>query len=107
MIMKKFGVLLVLTLTCVFLFAGFAEAANLGDTPWEKALKVIVDSLTGPIAFALGLMMIVCGFCGIAFVGADIGGWIRWVAMAAILAGMLGAMPTVLGLFGLTSVMLM
>jgi hypothetical protein len=50
--------------------------------------------------------MIVCGFCAIAFVGSELGGWVRWVAMAAILAGMLGSAPTVLSMFGLQSAMI-
>lgn len=50
------------------------------------------------MAFSLGLFMIVCGFCAVAFVGSELGGWVRWVAMAAILAGMLGAAPTVLSM---------
>jgi hypothetical protein len=45
--------------------------------------------------------MIVCGFCAVAFAGAEMGAWVRWVAMAAILAGMLGAAPSVLKVFGL------
>jgi type IV secretory pathway VirB2 component (pilin) len=105
--MKKHGVLFVLTMFCVFTFAGFAEANTTANLPWDSSLKALSDSLTGPVAFSLGLMMIVCGFCAIAFVGSEIGGWVRWVAMAAILAGMLGAAPTVLGLFGLSAVMIM
>ena len=84
-------------------FAGIAEANTTVNFPWDSALKQLADSLTGPVAFSLGLFMIVCGFCAVAFVGSELGGWVRWVAMAAILAGMLGAAPTVLGLFGLQS----
>ena len=46
------------------------------------------------------------GFCAVAFVGSELGGWVRWVAMAAILAGMLGAAPTVLSMFGLQSALI-
>ena len=89
-----------------FYLVGFvrtAEANTSSNFPWDSALKQLADSLTGPVAFSLGLFMIVCGFCAVAFVGSELGGWIRWVAMAAILAGMLGAAPTVLSMFGLQS----
>jgi len=100
--MKKCSVLLVIVI-CVLLIAGLSEANTTTNLPWDTSLKALADSLTGPVAFSLGLFMIVCGFCAIAFVGSELGGWVRWVAMAAILAGMLGSAPTVLGLFGLTA----
>jgi type IV secretory pathway VirB2 component (pilin) len=90
-------------LFCFGAFAGIAEANTSANFPWDSALKSLADSLTGPVAFSLGLFMIVCGFCAVAFVGSELGGWVRWVAMAAILAGMLGAAPTVLSMFGLQS----
>jgi type IV secretion system protein VirB2 len=90
----------------VFCLAGAAEANTSSNFPWDSALKQLADSLTGPVAFSLGLFMIVCGFCAVAFVGSELGGWVRWVALAAILAGMLGAAPTVLGMFGLQSAMI-
>lgn len=83
-----------------------AEANTSTNFPWDSALKSLADSLTGPVAFSLGLFMIVCGFCAVAFVGSELGGWVRWVAMAAILAGMLGAAPTVLSVFGLKSALI-
>jgi type IV secretion system protein VirB2 len=87
----------------VFCLTGAAEANTTANFPWDSALKSLADSLTGPVAFSLGLFMIVCGFCATAFMGSELGGWVRWVAMAAILAGMLGAAPTVLSMFGLQS----
>jgi type IV secretion system protein VirB2 len=91
---------------CMTGFTGTAEANTSANFPWDSALKQLADSLTGPVAFSLGLFMIVCGFCAVAFVGSELGGWVRWVAMAAILAGMLGAAPTVLSMFGLQSAMI-
>jgi type IV secretory pathway VirB2 component (pilin) len=87
----------------VFCLSGVAEANTTANFPWDSALKSLADSLTGPVAFSLGLFMIVCGFCATAFMGSELGGWVRWIAMAAILAGMLGAAPTVLSMFGLQS----
>jgi type IV secretory pathway VirB2 component (pilin) len=91
---------------CAFCLTGTAEANTSSNFPWDSALKQLADSLTGPVAFSLGLFMIVCGFCAVAFVGSELGGWVRWVALAAILAGMLGAAPTVLAMFGLQSAMI-
>jgi len=103
--MEKRSVYLVLIMISMFVSVEIAEAGTAAGLPWESALTTLSNSLTGPVAFALGLFMIVCGFCGVAFVGAELGGWVRWVAMAAILAGMLGAAPTVLNLFGMTTTM--
>ena len=101
---KSAIVVLLWVMVClVTAFCGIAEAGTATGLPWENALTVLSNSLTGPVAFALGLFMVVCGFCAIAFTGADMGGWVRWVAMAAILAGMLGMAPNVLNLFGLTA----
>jgi len=91
-------------ITC---FAGAAEANTTHNFPWDSALHQLANSLTGPVAFSLGLFMIVCGFCSVAFVGSELGGWVRWVAMAAILAGMLGAAPAVLDMFGLRSAVIL
>lgn len=98
---------MILVFVLIFAITGLAEANTTTKLPWDDALKALSDSLTGPVAFSLGLMMIVCGFCAIAFVGSEIGGWVRWVAMAAILAGMLGSAPTVLSMFGLSSTMVL
>jgi type IV secretion system protein VirB2 len=96
------GLFLLLT-GAMLMVPGALEANTSANFPWDSALKQLADSLTGPVAFSLGLFMIVCGFCAVAFVGSELGGWVRWVAMAAILAGMLGAAPTVLSMFGLQS----
>ena len=95
-----------LTITLAIFTVGIAEANTSSNFPWDTALKSLADSLTGPVAFSLGLFMIVCGFCGVAFMGSELGGWVRWVSLAAILAGMLGSAPTVLSMFGLQSILL-
>ena len=99
--------LVLVVLMALMVFTGAAEANTTSKMPWDSALKTLADSLTGPVAFSLGLFMIVCGFSAVAFAGAEMGGWVRWVAMAAILAGMLGAAPTVLNMFGLSTVMVL
>jgi type IV secretory pathway VirB2 component (pilin) len=103
--LRKINRIALLAVAAACVFAATAEANTTNSFPWDGALKKLADSLTGPVAFSLGLFMIVCGFCAVAFVGSELGGWVRWVALAAILAGMLGAAPSVLGLFGLASAM--
>ena len=105
--MKKYGIFLFLAVIFIILLIGSAEANTTSNLPWDSSLKTLADSLTGPVAFSLGLFMIVCGFAAIAFQGAELGGWVRWVVVAAVLAGMLGMAPTVLGMFGLASVMVL
>ena len=100
---KYLSLAVLVVFIAIFCLTGAAEANTTANFPWDSALKSLADSLTGPVAFSLGLFMIVCGFCATAFMGSELGGWVRWVAMAAILAGMLGAAPTVLSMFGLQS----
>ena len=84
-------------------FAGeVAEASNAQGLPWETGLETLGKSMTGPVAFRLGTLMFVAGVAGVMF-GGDLNGWIRWVALAAILAAILGSNDKMLQLFGLTS----
>jgi type IV secretory pathway VirB2 component (pilin) len=104
--MKRKKLVTVLILAALVVMSGLggtAEANKIHKMPWDSFLQDIADSLTGPVAFSLGLLMIVCGFCATAFVGSELGGWVRWIAMATILAGMLGAAPSLLPLIGLKS----
>jgi type IV secretory pathway VirB2 component (pilin) len=103
---KHLNLVILAIFIAIFCLTGVAEANTTANFPWDSALKSLADSLTGPVAFSLGLFMIVCGFCATAFMGSELGGWVRWVAMAAILAGMLGAAPTVLSMFGLQSALI-
>ncbi|MDR2523003.1 MAG: TrbC/VirB2 family protein [Synergistaceae bacterium] len=108
MTVKKRSFVALLVLLAVFAFCLIGEASETAteNIPWETPLKTISTSLSGPVAFSLGIFMIVCGFCAVAFVGSELGGWIRWVALAAIAAGTLGAAPTFLSLFGINAAMI-
>lgn len=100
---KKFMLVVCLALLSLTIMSGSASATGTGaGLPWESAIKVLSDSLSGPVAFALGILMIVAGAFGIMF-GGDLQGWVRWACLAAIVAGMIGAAPDVLKLFGLSS----
>ena len=51
---------------CIICFTGTAEANTTANFPWDSALKQLADSLPGPVAFSLGLFMIVwCAQIGI------------------------------------------
>ena len=68
---------------------------------WESALIGIAYSLTGPVALALSLIMVVVGI-GVLMFGGDLAGWARWVAFAALAAGTLGGAANLVGLLGVT-----
>ena len=42
--------------TLAYSFAGRASAAAAGNLPWEKPMTAIATSLTGPVAYAIGLI---------------------------------------------------
>jgi len=99
---------LVVTIMFIFFAVGIAEAVGAGGgagLPWETGISTLQQSLTGPFAFAVAMLLIVVGFVGVAFMGADFGGWVKWVIGAAVLIGMLGGAETVLGLFGMSAAM--
>jgi len=43
-------------LVMAFAFAATASAATSGTLPWEKPMTAIATSLTGPVAYAIGLI---------------------------------------------------
>lgn len=46
----------VLGIALITLFAGMAQAGTTGGLPWETPMHLIARSLTGPVAYALGLI---------------------------------------------------
>lgn len=56
--------------------AGAAQAAGGGAAmPWEGPLQTIADSITGPVAKAIGVVAIAVTGLGVAF--AEGGSWVR------------------------------
>jgi type IV secretory pathway VirB2 component (pilin) len=55
----KAALMLVVLCACALCISGTAEANTSSTFPWDSALKQLADSLTGPVAFSLGLFMIV------------------------------------------------
>lgn len=57
---KSFGFRTVLACSCLLLLAGVAHAG--AGLPWESQLDKISNSLSGPVAKAIGLIaMVLCG----------------------------------------------
>lgn len=68
----------------LFLFlvlgTGIALASQTGaNLPWESPLDNLVDSITGPVAFAISLLAIVGVGAGLIF-GGEISGFIKTIA---------------------------
>jgi type IV secretory pathway VirB2 component (pilin) len=78
---------------------------SIGALPWESALSGIAYSLTGPVALALSLIMVVIGI-GVLMFGGDLAGWARWVAFGALAAGTLGGAANLIALLGVTGALI-
>jgi type IV secretion system protein VirB2 len=76
-----------------------------GAMPWEGPLTSIASSLTGPVALAISLIMVVVGI-GVLMFGGDLAGWARWVAFAALAAGTLGGALNLVNLLGVTGALI-
>ena len=81
--------------------AATGAGTSIGALPWESTLSGIAYSLTGPVALALSLVMVVVGI-GVLMFGGDMAGWARWVAFAALAAGTLGGAANLVSLLGVT-----
>jgi type IV secretory pathway VirB2 component (pilin) len=105
----KFLKLMAVTLIALSLLPCVADATgagtSIGALPWEKTLSGIAYSLTGPVALALSLIMVVIGI-GVLMFGGDLAGWARWVAFAALAAGTLGGAANLITLLGVTGALL-
>ena len=95
--------------TLILCFPYVLEATGTGTSvgalPWEKAIAVIAYSLTGPVAKALSLIMVVVGI-GVLMFGGDLAGWARWIAFAAIGAGTLGGAANLINMLGVTGALI-
>jgi type IV secretory pathway VirB2 component (pilin) len=105
----RFLMLMALPLIALCLVPSLAGATgsgtSLGALPWERALSGIAFSLTGPVALALSLIMVVIGI-GVLMFGGDLAGWARWVAFAALAAGTLGGAANLISLLGVTGALI-
>jgi type IV secretory pathway VirB2 component (pilin) len=99
----KFLKVFVFAMLAVYLLPAIAAATgsgtSIGALPWEKALSGIAYSLTGPVALAISLIMVVVGI-GVLMFGGDLAGWARWVAFAARTLGGAANLISLLGVTG-------
>jgi type IV secretion system protein VirB2 len=94
----------------LLLLAGVASAAGVGTAPsgslpWESPLNAIAYSLTGPVAKALCLIMVVVSV-GVLVFGGDLAGWARSVAFMTLAAGILGGAASFLNLMNVTGALI-
>ena len=105
----RFLKLMALALVVLSLLPCVANATgagtSIGALPWESTLSGIAYSLTGPVALALSLIMVVIGI-GVLMFGGDLAGWARWVAFAALAAGTLGGAANLISLLGVTGALI-
>ena len=85
--------------------ASGAIGSGSSEMPWEAAINTIANSLTGPVAKALSLIMVVVGV-GVLMFGGDLAGWARWVAFAAIAAGTLGGAANLISALGVSGALI-
>ena len=98
-------VALMLVLCFPYVLEASGTGTSIGALPWEKAIAGIAFSLTGPVAKAISLIMVVVGV-GVLMFGGDLAGWARWVAFAAIAAGTLGGAANLINLLGVTGALI-
>jgi type IV secretion system protein VirB2 len=74
----------------IFAMAGAASAAGGGGTamPWEAGLKTLTDSISGPVAQAIGLIAIVAAGAALIF-GGDMTGFMRTTVYIVLVLGLI------------------
>jgi type IV secretion system protein VirB2 len=94
-----------LVLTWVFVVADVASAAGGGGgsgMPWETGLVTLTDSITGPVAQAIGLIAIVAAGAALIF-GGDMTGFMRTTVYIVLVLGLILSASTLLKTFSGTS----
>ncbi|MCL2009668.1 MAG: TrbC/VirB2 family protein [Synergistaceae bacterium] len=106
---RRLALAFLITFTLLAAWVNIAAATgagtSIGALPWEKTLSGIAYSLTGPVALALSLVMVVVGI-GVLMFGGDMAGWARWVAFAALAAGTLGGATNLVAILGVTGALI-
>ncbi|MCT7910691.1 TrbC/VirB2 family protein [Arcobacter lacus] len=91
--MKKYLFLLLV------LGTGIALASQTGaNLPWESPLESLVDSITGPVAFAISLLAIVAAGAGLIF-GGEISGFIKTVLYLVLVIAFIVGGASVMKMF--------
>lgn len=68
-------------ITFILLLPCSVFASETGVNPWENVLQQIANSFTGPVAYAISIIAIVC--CGIMMAFADLQGGAKQFVQAA------------------------
>lgn len=81
--------------------AGTANAANGGaGLPWEQPLTTLSNSVTGPIAYSVSLLGIVCCGAVLIFAGGQINEFVRGVLFCVLVIAFIVAAKNTLTAFG-------
>src|SRR5580704_16705856 len=90
-------------LALVYAFASRANAAAAGTLPWERLMTAIATSLTGPVAYAIGLIGIAIAG-GTMLWGGDLGEVGRKACMIGlVIAVLVFAAPMLNSAFGVAA----
>ncbi len=94
----------------LFLFlvlgVGIALASTSGASlPWESPLDSLVDSITGPVAFAISLLAIVAAGAGLIF-GGEISGFIKTVLYLVLVIALIVGGASIMKMFSATGMLI-
>ena len=82
--------------------AALASTTGGAGLPWEAPLQNLVDSLTGPVAYAISLLGVVVAGIVLVF-GGEVGDFVRRIFMLVLVISLLAFATQVLSqLFGFT-----
>jgi type IV secretory pathway VirB2 component (pilin) len=102
--MRKYLPLLLFILVLVLPAVAMAAGAGGGAMPWDNPVQKLQQDLTGPFAYAISLLALIC--CGIILVfGGEINEFVRRLLYAIMVAAFLVAVQntaTALGIAGAT-----
>jgi len=91
-----------LVLAGIFAMTGAAFASSGGGgtaMPWEAGLKTLTDSISGPVAQAIGLIAIVAAGAALIF-GGDMTGFMRTTVYIVLVLGLILSASNLLTTFG-------
>ena len=104
--------ILVVSLLVVCLFALFATGAMATiaqsdqNAPWEKALVAFAESVKGPVAASIAVLMFAACVWGV-IRGAELSTWVAPTAIAALAVATLANVDKVLRFIGVDAALLM
>lgn len=85
---NKFKYLIMGFITLVLLSPEAMAAAGGGGLPWEAPLTMIVNSITGPVAFAISVIAIVAAGAMLVF-GGEIGQFLKAIILLGLVISLI------------------